>query len=158
MKKNLSKIVLAIVLIALGLMPARMVHAATAGITISGIVTNSGIPTMGIKIAVNCKGSHFANFVGFAATDLDGYYVVHTTTALCPLASVVEVRADKDGDGKFESSALGVAQTNTVINVVLGENIAVPELGWLGGLLGAGAALGVVSLMHRRYIRANVHA
>jgi hypothetical protein len=151
MKKILGIMMLIICMLA-GIVP----HASAAtrnDVTIEGIATNNGTPAVGFEIAINCKGLHFANFIGFALSDANGHYVEHTTTSFCPYGSTVEVRADPDNDGTFESSALGIASVDTVVNIVFGQNIAVPEYGLVGQLVAAVASIGVI-MASRRRIRA----
>ncbi|HXH27212.1 MAG TPA: hypothetical protein VNG90_04915 [Candidatus Acidoferrum sp.] len=129
----MKKIVLLVVIAAL--LIGWRTAGASSPVTIEGTVTDSGVPAAGIKLAIDCSGQLFANFIGFTFSDGSGRYVVHTDDVLCPLGTKVQVRADKDGDGKFRSSAIGVAKPLTVVNVELGKNFAVPEYGLLTSLL-----------------------
>ena len=152
MHKVLAGLVVAIVCGMCVMAPVRAGAAPPSGeVVIGGRVTDSGSIMAYYPIAISCKGKLWANFVAIVHTTLKGYYGTHTTTKLCPLGSIVEVRIDVDGDGKFEIGTQDIVRRNTTVNlfVELG-NMTVPEFGWLGGVAAAGVGYGVVVLVRKR--------
>lgn len=120
-------------------------------VIIGGRVTNHGFALAGYPVAISCKGKLWANSVAGVRTTSLGYYGTRTTTKLCPLGSMAEVRTDIDGDGKFEISAEDVVRPNTTVNIFVERgNTVVPEFGWMAGVVAAGTAYGVAMLVRKR--------
>lgn len=109
---------------------------------VTGVITEKGNPVAGATVTVTCMG-----FQRTDITDAAGSYLVTFATVECPFGSTVKVVAKKAGmSGSNSGTVTGIT---TKLNIAI-VNVSIPEYGWLGGILAAGAGVGAIALTRRR--------
>jgi hypothetical protein len=148
MKKKLVGLVAAIALaVAGGLLPAT-VHALPAQTDVTGVITKDFAAVAGAMVEVTCGGTTKTD-----TTDGSGSYLVTFTTAECPFGPTVKVVAKKGGYSGVGSGTVHGITTKLNIAIV---NVSIPEYGWIGGIVAAGAGIGAIAFTRRRFSQQNM--
>ncbi len=128
-------------LLVVGLAPA--VYADSAKTMITGKIAENGSPVEGADVEVECAGT-----LQMDTTDASGVYLVGFTADECPVGTQALIKAKK---GSMSGSGTTDVQARTTKLNVGVMNLAIPEFGWLGGLLATGAGIGAIAFTRRRY-------
>lgn len=144
MKKLLAAIVLTLAIVGL-LMP--IVHAA-GEVEISGVVRYQGHPIPDIEVLIECWDTGFSKRVD---TDANGAYHATATLAQCPYRSLLKVRAETKNTVGYVGHRLVEADLINKLDIDTVPKGTIPEFGWVGGVVAAGAGIGAIAFMRRRY-------
>lgn len=109
---------------------------------VTGVVTEQGNAVANASVKVTCMG-----FERTDIADAHGAYLVSFAAVECPFGTTVKVVGTKDGKSGTASGTVQGITTKLNIAIV---NVSIPEYGWIGGLLAAGAGVGAIALTRRR--------
>lgn len=138
-----------------GLTWAKPVHAQwappDAPITIDGVVKDNGVLMPGKVVVAWCGGISY--FGGSDVTDANGHFIMHTTTADCPMGATLSVVVYNEIDAsKVDGFALATVHTQTTVEINIGDfsPVSVPEYDLAGGAAAILAGGGAIAFIRRR--------
>lgn len=139
-----QKVVLALLAV---IVASTGVLSATAGATppqsdVTGVITENQVAVAGATVTVLCNGHTEVD-----TTDAAGSYLVTYPSQDCPFGTTVKVTAEKgDKSGVASGTVQGIT---TKLNLAI-VNVSIPEYGLIGGILAAGAGIGMIAYARRR--------
>jgi hypothetical protein len=136
-------VLLAVVVASAGLVSAS-VGAEPPSTEVTGVITENQVAVASASVSVLCNGHTEVD-----TTDAYGSYLVSYAAADCPFGSTVKVTAQKDGKSGVASGTVQGITTKLNLAIV---NVSVPEYGLIGGILAAGAGIGMIFYMRRRQL------
>ncbi|HEX6462486.1 MAG TPA: hypothetical protein VFZ58_04435 [Candidatus Saccharimonadales bacterium] len=150
MKKRLMAVFVVAGMLAAFLAMPTVANATAAETKVTGVITDSGVPTEGAEVTVICGA-----FTEKDTTDKFGSYLVTFKYSDCPPGSTVKVTAKKgDKTGSKTGRVVGVT---TKLNIAL-VNVDIPEYGLIGAILATGAGAGALIYTRRRFAEGQAQA
>lgn len=141
MKQKIVLALLAVVVASAGAVSAT-VSAAPPQTNVTGVITENQAAVAGATVTVLCNGH-----TEIDTTDAFGSYLVTYASGDCPFGTTVKVTAKKgDKSGVASGTVQGVT---TKLNLAI-VNVSIPEYGLIGGVLAAGAGIGMIAYTRRR--------